>query len=64
MQDPVRVGPFAENGHGGVVSETPAGSRTKYTWDGDARAYRAGWVLPLGMVGSPEALQLVEEAKR
>ncbi len=51
MQDPVRVGPFAETGHVRVVIETPAGSRTKYTWDGDARTYRAGRVLPLGLEG-------------
>ena len=49
MQDPVRVGPFADKGHVWVVIETPAGSRTKYKWDEDARAYRAGRVLPLGM---------------
>lgn len=68
MQAPVRVGPFAEGDHVWVVIETPAGSRTKYKWDGDAHAYRAGRVLPLGMalfvVGVREALQLVEEAKR
>jgi inorganic pyrophosphatase len=49
MPDPVRVGPFAQKDHIWVVIETPAGSRTKYKWDEDARAYRAGRVLPLGM---------------
>jgi inorganic pyrophosphatase len=49
MQDPVRVGPFAEDNHVWVVIETPAGSRTKYKWDAKAQAYRAGRVLPLGM---------------
>jgi inorganic pyrophosphatase len=49
MHPPVRVGPVGEKGHVNVVIETPAGSRTKYKWDEDARAYRAGRVLPLGM---------------
>jgi inorganic pyrophosphatase len=31
------------------VVETPAGGRTKYKWDPDAGAYRAGRILPLGM---------------
>jgi inorganic pyrophosphatase len=49
MKDPVRVGPFAEDNHVWVVIETPAGSRTKYSWDDKAQAFRAGRVLPLGM---------------
>jgi inorganic pyrophosphatase len=49
MQDPVRVGSFAEGTNVNVVIETPAGSRTKYKWDEKAQAYRAGRVLPLGM---------------
>lgn len=51
MQDPVRVGRFAEKGHVWGVIATPAGIRTTYPWDGDARAYRAGRVLPLGVDG-------------
>lgn len=32
-----------------VVIETPAGSRTKYKWDGKRKAYAVSKVLPLGM---------------
>lgn len=47
--DPVHAGAFGKGEHLNVVVETPAGSRTKYKWDPDARAYRASRVLPLGM---------------
>jgi inorganic pyrophosphatase len=32
-----------------VIIETPANTRTKYKWDAEANAFRAGRVLPLGM---------------
>jgi inorganic pyrophosphatase len=46
---PVRVGPFAERERVNVVIETPSGSRTKYSWDPEARGFRMKKVLPLGM---------------
>jgi inorganic pyrophosphatase len=49
MASPVRIGPFAKGDHVNVVIETPAGSRTKYTWDPEVGAFRANKVLPLGM---------------
>jgi inorganic pyrophosphatase len=47
---PVKVGAFASSRTIWAVIETPAGGRVKYSWDPEAGAYRAGRILPLGMV--------------
>jgi inorganic pyrophosphatase len=41
--------PYADHDVLRVVIETPAGSRTKYSWDPALKLFRASKVMPLGM---------------
>jgi inorganic pyrophosphatase len=45
-----RVSTFATGDHVHVVVETPSGSRSKYVWDPELRAFRLSKVMPLGTV--------------
>jgi inorganic pyrophosphatase len=49
MAKAARAPAFGEHDHVYVIVETPAGSRIKYSWKPDKKAFEASKVLPLGM---------------
>src|SRR2546421_8211911 len=50
LANPLRLPPLDDNGRVQVVIETPKGSRSKYAFDPDQRAFKLKKVLPEGMV--------------